>query len=155
MVCIVELSAILMEIRFLLLLSLDHLLVQHTCTVMVEINGTYVQLPFSTLTGPFSPRGPPDWESRRWWAYSFGIGEVWWICTEPPTIFSMFAHVRASSCLQWLCLSQQQTLHKTWFWPVLSRHIDVYGSAANWSSGKYLVLQFRLVIYIYIFFSSF
>ena len=31
--------------------SLDQLLVQHKCTFMVEMNGKYLKLPFSALTG--------------------------------------------------------------------------------------------------------
>ena len=40
--------------------SLDQLFVQHKCTVMGKINGNYLLLPFSSLQGPSTLRGPPD-----------------------------------------------------------------------------------------------
>ena len=40
--------------------SLGQLLVQHKRTVMGKLNGNYLHLPFSSLQGPSSLRGPPD-----------------------------------------------------------------------------------------------
>ena len=37
----------------------------------------------STLRGPSTLQGPPDWESRHQWAYSLGVGEVWWMPVSP------------------------------------------------------------------------
>ena len=61
------------------IISLDRLLVQHKCTVMGIVYGDYLQLPFSTLHGPLSLQGPPNWESCHRWAYYLGDGEVWWM----------------------------------------------------------------------------
>ena len=55
--------------------SLDHLRVQHKFTVMGEMNAA----PSFHSTGISNLRGPPDWERRHWWAYSLGVGEVWWM----------------------------------------------------------------------------
>ena len=37
------------------------------------------ELPCSILLGPSSLRGQQDWESRRRWVYSLGVGEAWWM----------------------------------------------------------------------------
>ena len=45
--------------------SLDQLGVQHKCTVMGEMYGNLLHLPFNSIQGPSSLRGPPYWESRH------------------------------------------------------------------------------------------
>ena len=40
--------------------SFEQLLVQHKCTVMGKMDGIYLQVPYSSLQGPSSLRGPPD-----------------------------------------------------------------------------------------------
>ena len=43
--------------------SLDKLRVQQKRTVMGEINGNILHLPVSTLQGPSTSQGPPEWVS--------------------------------------------------------------------------------------------
>ena len=70
--------------------SLAQLLVQHKRTVMAKMNGYYLYLLFSSLQRPSSLWRPPDWESRRRWAYSLGVGEFWWMGGEVCQ-FQMFS----------------------------------------------------------------
>ena len=88
-------------------------------------------------TGLSSLRGPPFWESRHRWAYSLGVGEVWWM---PPG-----GRTSRGGCVAWVlyflrCVCPGLLARGVYFWwgPLLFLTTWVYSLTYHKSTTHYL-----------------
>ena len=75
------------------------------------------------LRGPSTLRGPQDLQSRRWWAYSLGVGEVWWMMITMITMLTCIAHIDVGEYKSHLQTLKQRPLHYIGsFWYSENKH---------------------------------